>query len=929
MPHVRRMPLPRPPRRVAFHPDYLSPPHMKQLHFSLPYKTHANERLELYYSIDGAVPERVVMTSVDTASWQCTVGVSDDAKHLRHLYLVSDTEGRILRVETDTWRYFLFNHRSEVCFLDSWSEHPLPALYHHSAFRDCLLLPRGGDSLHTGVLSAPCLLLLHALPPSAGYRWAVVGNLPSWGEWHPERARLLQRTAGCEWALPLERNELEEGLSYKYILVPEQGHDCSPIWEEGDNRVIAPRGDLPASASVIRTDCLSRISLTPLHASGCVIPVFSLRSEGSWGTGDFGDLATLIRWSAETGLHALQLLPINDTTRSLTWHDSYPYSCISVFALHPLYLNPREWPKSKAFKQHEAEARRLNALPALDYEGVIRLKLVFLEQLFEEIGPRVTRSADFRAYTTAQASWLEAYATYCVRRDRYHTANFRHWPEAAQHTAPLPDDDPQRLQFYRFTQFLLHRQMNAAHRLARELDIVLKGDIPIGISPDSVPAWADSHLFHFDGTAGAPPDFFSEDGQNWGFPTYNWEAMAAEGYAWWQRRMDHIGLYFDAYRIDHVLGFFRIWEIPTSQCSGMLGHFRPALPFTAGEIHDYGFGLHPADFVRPRLSAAYVEEIALKVGMSGETFAARFLRDYGGDYTLRAPYDTQQSVWRELQKQEGQAGILTHETATLLCRLLTEVLFLTDPEQPDLYHPRIGAAATRLWSTLSPADREAFCRLHDDFFYRRHNAFWAERAMQKLPAITRATDALAPSSPTLYPLESTGPLPCAEDLGMVPDSVKGVLERLQILTLEIELCPKQSGVRFAPLASFPYLSVVTIGTHDMPPLRCWWKQQPDDAKAYWTDVLHHSPSSFPADPSAADCERIVAHTLQAPSMLRLLALQDLLAISDDVRASHPEAEQINCPANSHHYWQYRMHLTLEKLMSAHQFNEKLRALLLR
>lgn len=879
---------------------------MKQLHFSLPYKTHANERLELYYSIDGTVPERVVMTSVDTASWQCTVGVSDDAKHLRHLYLVSDTEGRILRVETDTWRYFLFNHRSEVCFLDSWSEHPLPALYHHSAFRDCLLLPRGGDSLHTGVLSAPCLLLLHALPPSAGYRWAVVGNLPSWGEWHPERARLLQRTAGCEWALPLERNELEEGLSYKYILVPEQGHDCSPIWEEGDNRVIAPRGDLPASASVIRTDCLSRISLTPLHASGCVIPVFSLRSEGSWGTGDFGDLATLIRWSAETGLHALQLLPINDTTRSLTWHDSYPYSCISVFALHPLYLNPREWPKSKAFKQHEAEARRLNALPALDYEGVIRLKLVFLEQLFEEIGPRVTRSADFRAYTAAQASWLEAYATYCVRRDRYHTANFRHWPEAAQHTAPLPDDDPQRLQFYRFTQFLLHRQMNAAHRLARELDIVLKGDIPIGISPDSVPAWADSHLFHFDGTAGAPPDFFSEDGQNWGFPTYNWARMAKDGYQWWKDRMQRMARYFDAYRIDHVLGFFRIWEIPQDCVNALLGHFSPALPLTEEEIGQYGFPFDASVHAQPYIT----DEVLYRLfGTHAEEVTATYLMEHGGSYRLKPEYDTQRKVEAAFA---GCADDLSLMVRDGLYRLIGNVLFVADPHDSTRFHPRINALDTYAYKALPAVQREAFGRLHEDYFYHRHDDFWREEAMKKLPALVATTNMLV----------------CAEDLGMVPSCVAPVMSELRMLSLEIQAMPKAMGMEFGKLEENPYLSVSTLFTHDMPTLREWWEQDAVRAQSYYNHVLLHDGKAPQVLPGWL-AEEIVARHIYCPSMLCLVSLQDWLSIDETLRYPHPAEERINIPAIAQHYWRYRMHLNIEDLLKADSFNARVAELVRR
>ena len=278
-----------------------------------------------------------------------------------------------------------------------------------------------------------------------------------------------------------------------------------------------------------------------------------------------------MRWAADTGLQAVQLLPINDTTRMGSWRDSYPYNSVSVFALHPMYLSPLQWKNTAAYKVCKEEAEALNALPEIDYEKVFRLKMKFARSLFKETGMAVVKTAAYKQFCEENAHWLVPYTQFCVSRDRYATADFRTWPE---HDAELP---PTELTFYACLQYWLHRQMMDVHETARTLGVLLKGDIPIGICKDSVPAWQDGRLFHFDGQAGAPPDDFAVKGQNWGFPTYNWEEMAKDGYLWWRRRLAHMEKYFDAYRLDHVLGFFRIWEIPTDQAYGLLGHFRPAL----------------------------------------------------------------------------------------------------------------------------------------------------------------------------------------------------------------------------------------------------------------------------------------------------------------------------------------------------------------
>ena len=885
---------------------------MKNLYFNIQYRTNWGEHIELYYSIDGEIPKKLKMLTRDGCKWESTLQLNDDARHIRHTYICVDDNGNILRVEPNNWRLFYFNHRTNLVFTDAWAEKSLDTIFQRTAFEKCIMLPRGADELHMRHLTENYLLQVHTLPPVDGFKWGIIGDKKEWGEWNVLKARPMQRTGTYEWTVPLTKNDFENGLEYKYVLI-DTIDESHVIWEVGENRSIEPQ-KIPVSASVIRQDELPRMQQMTWKGTGCVIPVFSLRSKGSFGIGDFGDLKTCIRWAADTGLKAIQLLPINDTTRDGSWRDSYPYNGISVFALHPIYLDPREWKSTDSFARYKDQAQLLNQLPDVDYEKVYRLKHDFTQDLYKEIGLSVVKGTSFKEYVKENEYWLKGYADFCAYRDYFHTANFRRWPRESQTRAISAPDLSEAVLYHEFVQFLLHRQMHSAHEEARRLGVILKGDIPIGICPDSVPAWTKGRLFHFDGQAGAPPDDFAVHGQNWGFPTYNWEEMAQDGYLWWRERLHHMEKYFDAYRIDHVLGFFRIWEIPSKHIYGVLGHFRPALPYSEKEIRDFGFTADIEKYTCPYLTQEYLDTICKKIGDRSKNV---YFEKYGEGYTVKKGYRSQ----REIVQNVPEGSI-----RNILLDTVAEVLFIVDPEHPNLYHPRISAQLTQVFQTLTPEDRDAYNRLYDHFYYVRHNQFWADEAMKKMPVITESYDQES-VKPRLYPMDNHSMLACAEDLGMVPASVKGVLERLQILSLEIQRMPKEYGLRFGCLERNPYMSVATIATHDMPPFRLWWTENKEQTQAFWNDVLEHE-GDAPEEATPEICEDIVVRHIQSPSMLCLLALQDLLAISPSLRSEHPEKEQINVPADPNHYWRYRMHIPLEDLIQATAFNEKLRALIL-
>lgn len=643
--------------------------------------------------------------------------------------------------------------------------------------------------------------------------------------------------------------------------------------------------------------------------AGTAVPLFSLRSQDSQGVGDFGDLRRMVDWCVHTGQRALQLLPINDTTKSYGATDSYPYSSISIFALHPMYMDLHQLTPVKKARGRKIleELSLLNQQSTVDYPAVNRLKHEYLHLLYEQTGAQTLGTSSYQEFLQTNEDWLMPYAAFCYLRDKYHTAAFRTWRSHSEYDAEkiqkLIESHRESVSYYSWVQFLLHLQLSDVARYARRHGVMIKGDIPIGIDPDSVEAWQTPHLFNMNGSAGAPPDAFSADGQNWGFPTYNWSVMATDAYAWWRRRFQKMAEYFQAYRIDHILGFFRIWEIPTHSVRGILGQFSPAMPMTADEIASWGLAFQEDMMTRPCVNETYLQ---LHFGAYADVARKTFFQRVGGDlWTLSPDFQTQRQIAAWFEKKHR--GIPAHLREALY-DVTENVLFVRDREGRG-WHPRINAYTTDIYTHLSDEARQAFDRIHGHYYFERHNHFWYEQAMLKLPALMCST-----------PL-----MPCGEDLGMVPACVPWVMNVLQINSLEIERMPKAPGLLFGDVAHYPQRSVCTIGTHDMSTLRGWWHEDCELSQRYYNEVLGHE-GEAPHEITAELCAEVVGRHLQSPSALCILALQDWLSLSASVRIPEGsiDSERINIPAVAGHYWNYRMHLTLEELMQSHALNTMIR-----
>ena len=826
------------------------------LHFSIEYRTEWGQSIEVelcFLSAEGkSYWQRIPLETDDGLIWKGICTLKARTKQLQYTYMVTsstseETDGnRVLRREWDVVpRTFPANDARIYFFFDHWRDVPESSYCYTDAYMAATGSVKGSTTAFA-LFPKTYLFRIQAPQLAPGERVALVGDQPSLGNWDTARALPMTPSGKQEWLISISADGLSLPFQYKYVVI---GQDGEVKWEEGPNR---ENPQLPFTSDggfvVALSDGEIRMKGPHWKVAGLVVPLFSLRTEGSQGVGDFGDLKEIVKWASQTGMHAVQLLPIYDTTQERKTTDSYPYNAISVHALHPIYADLRQLPLADAKKLTSFQKRwqKLNALPALDYVEVIKLKEEYLHAYYEEaLSKSPSKGEDSLPIWERwgkSVDWLKPYSVFCHLRDTYGTPRFSKWPKFStyNHSAVerYIDRHSKEVGYYAFVQYLLHTQLSDAAEYARHHHVFLKGDLPIGISPCSVEAWHEPHLFHMDMTAGAPPDDFARDGQNWGFPTYNWERMAADGYQWWKQRLSGMSQYFSAYRIDHILGFFRIWQIPTGSPTALLGQFSPALPLSIEEIESYGMRFHEELFVPHHPSS-------------------------GGD-------------------------------------------------EKGLYHPRIGVIGEEAWRNLPKNEQDAFIRLYEDFFFRRHNDFWAAQAMQKLPALTNASDMLV----------------CGEDLGMVPECVTPVMQRLGILSLEIQAMPKTYGEPFAQLHLNPYRSVATIFTHDMPTLRLWWKENAERTQLYYNTILEHD-GKAPDDLSGWLCEEIVARHLNCPSMLCLISLQDWLSIDEDLRNPNLADERINVPSNPKNYWRYRMHLPISRLQNAQSLNERLQMLITR
>ena len=880
--------------------------------FNIEYRTSWGEEVR----IAGLLPESIPMHTTDGIYWTADVEleVPKEGMTINYSYQIEQNQ-IIIRKEWDSFPRRLFlsgNSKKKYQIKDCWKNIPEQLYYYSSAFTEALLAHPDRAEI------PPCHrkgLVIKAYAPriNKDYCLAICGNQKALGNWDPDKAIPMSDANFPEWQIELDASKLKFPLEYKFILYhkEEKKADC---WENNPNRYLADP-ELKTNETLVISDRYAYFDIPVWKGAGIAIPVFSLKSENSFGVGDFGDLKRMIDWAVSTQQKVIQILPINDTTMTHAWTDSYPYNSISIYAFHPMYADIKQMgtlkDKSAAAKFNKKQ-KELNGLPAMDYEAVNQTKWEYFRLIFKQEGEKVLASGEFGEFFNANKEWLQPYAVFSYLRDAFQTPNFREWPRHSVYNAqdiekmcrPESVDYPH-IALYYYIQFHLHLQLVAATKYAREHGVVLKGDIPIGIIRNSVEAWTEPYYFNLNGQAGAPPDDFSVNGQNWGFPTYNWDVMEKDGYRWWMKRFQKMSEYFDAYRIDHILGFFRIWEIPMHAVHGLLGQFIPSIPMSREEIESYGLPFRE-EYLIPYIHESFLGQV---FGPHTDYVKQTFLlpAETPGVYHMKPEFTTQREVESFFAGKNDENSLWIRDG---LYTLISDVLFVPDTKEKDKYHPRIGIQRDFIFRSLNEQEQNAFNRLYDQYYYHRHNEFWRQQAMKKLPQLTQSTRMLV----------------CGEDLGMIPDCVSSVMNDLRILSLEIQRMPKNPMHEFGYLNEYPYRSVCTISTHDMSTLRGWWEEDYLQTQRYYNTMLGHY-GTAPTVATPELCEEVVRNHLKSNSILCILSLQDWLSIDGKWRNPNVQEERINVPSNPRNYWRYRMHLTLEQLMKAEELNDKIRELI--
>lgn len=806
-----------------------------RLHFKIEYKTEPNCYVAVKFirAHDGA-NGLLRLSSSDHALWtgHFELQLSPNTIY-EYYYLVERERHEIVCEKIYPPRQLKLDRQSgEHSFRDVWRYDIKQMNYGSSAIAGCLFpaptshnIAKKGDEVLT--------FKTYALTPHKGeFKIMLTGNSDALGYWNPNNGITLKRCGNYEYSV--NTRALPYGTQYKYVVI----YNGKVYWESGENRIADA---VPHMYNATFNDGWLRIpQFTDWRGAGILVPLFSLHSNSSEGIGDFNDLKSFVSWAAKAGLSVVQILPINDTNTFGTWRDSYPYNIMSAYALNPVYINI----KKAGGNVPLALRNKLNAKESVDYEKTFKLKVNALHALYDKKRHSLKQDASYAKFVSENAFWLDPYAEFCTLRDKYGSLDFNSWKGHEQYNSDSAagkqtdfhcDEITEKAGFYKFVQYIAFSQMSAVKKHARRLGIILKGDVPIGVNLCSAEVWQRPELFKKDMSTGAPPDYFSEDGQNWGFPTYNWKNMSRDSYSWWKSRLKVMSQFFDAFRIDHVLGFFRIWEIPRKYSSAKYGHFSPAIPYSRDEIFNKGFKLQP-----------------------------------------------------------NHIGSI----------------FLPDVIDPSKLHPAVDASRCDEYKNLSPEQKNIFNNIHDEFFGSRNEKLWERTALERLSVVTDATSML----------------PCAEDLGMLPKCAEPVLEKMDILSLEIQSMPKQPWVEYDDVMKYPYRSVAMLTTHDMPSFRLWWKKFPDRASRYAKNVLGMK-GDVPAEATPEICTKVVENQLMSPSMICILSFQDWTGISSSARSHTPDAEQVNDPANSKQYWRYRTHLSLEQLEGNEAFTAKVHQLI--
>jgi 4-alpha-glucanotransferase len=888
-----------------------------KIHFKIPYYTYWGQRLLVSGDIpelgNGDLTKALALNYQSPEDWYAEVEVNrDKAFQFNYKYiLLNDQTGQFVEEWGEDRQLIIDPTKIDHFFcIDAWN---LPGsidnVFLSRPFQEVLF--RRDNLTENAKFPAKYTHIFKVKMPLLKSNEAIclIGDCDALGNWSTNNPILLNRADNNWWKAEVDLSKAQTEVHYKYGIYHTEDMQFR-YFESGPDH-IAPV--IKSKKTLVqKSDGFVRISNNLWKGVGVGLPVFSIRTKKSFGVGDFADMKLFIDWAKKVGLKLIQVLPLNDTIGTHTDADVLPYAAISAFALNPLFLNlpamgklPATHPLQNEYNAKQAE---LNAADLVPFMDVINYKLQYSRELYQEQKDKFLHDKNFQKFFADNEFWLAPYAAYCVLRDMFGTSDYRQWKDYSRYDAVKMSEfsSPEQAHFDEiavnyFMQYHLHVQLSEAAAYAHEHGVVLKGDIPIGVNRNSVDTWVSPELFHMHMQAGAPPDMFSVKGQNWELPTYNWDVMEKSGFDWWKKRFAQMSNYFDTFRIDHILGFFRIWQIPSTHVEGIMGYLNPSIPIHINEFTEKGLWFDYNRFCKPHITDSILWDF---FGEDSSWVKANCLQiEDGWILRLKGPYRSQLAVEKMFED-----GKISERIKWGLFDLISNVLlFEKEGSNGTQFYPRFGMESLRTYRDLDNYSKDRLHELYVDYFYRRQDANWYQSGMEKLPALKRATNMLI----------------CGEDLGMMTPCVTAVMKELGILSLEVQRAPKSNKREFFHPSKAPYLSVVTPSTHDMSTIRGWWEEDRGVTQRFYNSQLGH----WGEAPYFCDwwiCRDIILQHLYSPAMWTIFQLQDLLGISEQIRRPNPHEERINVPSNSKFSWRYRLHINMEELLEKEDFNAELR-----
>lgn len=665
--------------------------------------------------------------------------------------------------------------------------------------------------------------------------------------------------------------------------------------------------------------------------TGTAVPLGALRTEKAASIGEYTDLIKLADFAKKSGLGLIQLLPLNDSGTQ-----SSPYSALSAFALHPIYLSLEsiegfdglyksnaEFKKNyDAFISYHKDAERFS------YNDVNNSKDYFLRQIYAETetakkGKASKNLEDF----IKKNSWVIPYAVYKNLKYSYMQASWKSWKKtdtglSEEEIKKRWNSDPAHL-YYAWLQAECEKQFSKSVEYCRKNKILIKGDLPILMNEDSCDAWSHPEIFNQSLRAGSPADGENPSGQNWGFPIYNWKNLKADNYTWWKNRLINASKFYDAYRLDHILGFFRIWAIPENDCNALNGHTEPFAGFKADDLYELGFDDERIRWLSvPHVPTHVIEDITWNHEKSHEIlklFATKlpneelWLLDGAGKKAFGSKNIEEADLsGMELCTEEAEIKIKEYLVKAWSDRTLI-------PMGKNKYVPSWIYGQSTSWGTLNDREKEKLTELFKKVSVKE-NKTWEKNATEILTALTEATEMI----------------PCGEDLGVGFECVPRVMKKLGILGLRVvRWCRKwdEEGQPYVPFEDYEPLSVCTTSVHDSSTMREWFNNsQFTINNSQLMEIKNEETESEISETiSIVNSQLSIVNLLSAckasKSTWFIPPLQDLLYINKKYWKENAEDERINVPGSVNPFnWTYRIPARLEELLADKELCKKIKEL---